>query len=573
MLQALLVQVQPKQGNIASKNFPVVGYFGVTPVVLAGTVHVKVEEGGPKIPIRSVQVAVRCYESRDSMRSTRRDHVIYEKTKHIWHPPAGVQDEVLDGWEQPFKLSIPPEAAELARGTQNLREWRVRWRLEVMVEHVPIPHVGHRVAHAYDINVYDHRSPSPSLPSPPAGMVLGSGATATHVHINPPPTAFGPSESLNVSFSVRPDDPSTSVKKLQLILERRVELLDGRRPVGGSTDDLPTPRRSRVHNLFRGSSPLSNRGTSEKPERVIVTRIADALCEVPPPGPNGAVWSMGSLQLPRRGHNWAVGETTRTHLADISFEARVKITVKNKRAGIQKELVSQPIPVIIVGATAEERAQARKAWERLDIRTVSRRRVTSGRVEEEVWGEKKPAVYMHEIAGLGSAPCVSTPRRSTPPSSAATMSARLLPSPAPSGDRDLSQLALRTTMCSTPDLSKAESDASASIVTPSNESESALAHHSSGRRISATSEDELPRARLKREHSSEPSPAIPRRRLQLPSLDALGLRLPKVKEERPLRDRPATAPSFGVYAAKPPPFGSRPQTSAGFAFIMPAPRR
>ncbi|KLT38325.1 hypothetical protein CC85DRAFT_38487 [Cutaneotrichosporon oleaginosum] len=415
MLQALLVQVQPKQGNIASKNFPVVGYFGVTPVVLAGTVHVKVEEGGPKIPIRSVQVAVRCYESRDSMRSTRRDHVIYEKTKHIWHPPAGVQDEVLDGWEQPFKLSIPPEAAELARGTQNLREWRVRWRLEVMVEHVPIPHVGHRVAHAYDINVYDHRSPSPSLPSPPAGMVLGSGATATHVHINPPPTAFGPSESLNVSFSVRPDDPSTSVKKLQLILERRVELLDGRRPVGGSTDDLPTPRRSRVHNLFRGSSPLSNRGTSEKPERVIVTRIADALCEVPPPGPNGAVWSMGSLQLPRRGHNWAVGETTRTHLADISFEARVKITVKNKH--------------------------------------------------------------------------------------------------------------------------------------------------------------ELPRARLKREHSSEPSPAIPRRRLQLPSLDALGLRLPKVKEERPLRDRPATAPSFGVYAAKPPPFGSRPQTSAGFAFIMPAPRR
>jgi hypothetical protein len=572
MLQALLVQIQPKHGNIASRNFPVTGYFGVTPVVLAGTVHIKLEDGGPNIPIRSVQVAVRCYESRDSMRSARRDHTVWEKTKYIWHPPAGTQDEVLDGWEQPFKLTIPPEVAALARGTQNLREWRVRWRLEVMVEHVPIPHVGHRVAHAYDFNVYDHRSPSPSLPSPPAGMVLGSGATAAHVHINPPPTAFGPSEALAVSFSVRPDDPSASIKKLQLVLDRRVELLDGgRRPVGGSTDDLPTTRRSRVHNLFRGSSPLSNRTSPEKSDRIIVTRIADAQCDVPPPGPNGAVWSMGSFQLPRRGHQWAIGETTRTEFADISFEARLKITVKNKRAGTQKELVSEPIPVTIVASTAEERAQARKAWERLDSRTP-RRRGPSG---------KENPVYLHETSPLGSSTCLVTPKRHardvTPPSTSATSStAYLLPSPAPSGDRDGAQLAFRPMVCSTPDLSTAESESGTSthLITPSNHSESTLPKHRFARRISETSDDDLPRSRLKREHSGERSPPVPRRRLQLPSLDALGLKLPKVKEERPLRDRPATAPTFGVYSAKPPPFGSsRPQTSAGFAFIMPAPRR
>ncbi|BEJ14293.1 hypothetical protein CspHIS471_0400600 [Cutaneotrichosporon sp. HIS471] len=565
MLQALLVQVQPKHGNVAARTFPITGYFGLTPVNIAGTVHVKVEEGGAKIPIRSVQVAVRCYESRESMRSARRDHTVWETAQYIWLPPAGTQDEVLDGWEQPFKFAIPPEVAALARGSQNLREWRVRWRLEVMVEHVPIPVVGHRVAYAYDLNLYDHRNPSPSLPSPPAAMILGSGATATHVHMNPPPTAFGPSESLAVSFSVRPDDPSASIKKLQLVLDRRVELLDGKRPMSGSTDDLPTQRRSRVQNLFRGSSPQSSRG--DKVERVIVTRIAEAQCEVPSPGENGAMWSMGSLQLPRRGHNWAIGETTRTEFINMSFEARLKVTVKNKRGGSQKELVSQPIPVMIVGSTAEERLQARKAWERLDTRTSRRR--TPGCDDGHIANIRDGAV-------LGSAPCVVNPRRhrrDIPPScnNGTGSTAPLLPSPPRSRER----LAVRTVLCSTPDLSNGESEGTMStdLVSPY-DSERPLPTHRCSRRISATSEDELPRSRLKREHSSEPSPPMPRRRLQLPSLDALGLGLPKVKEERPLRNRPATAPAFGVYSAKPPPFGSsRPQTSAGFAFIMPAPRR
>ncbi|GMK58611.1 hypothetical protein CspeluHIS016_0600530 [Cutaneotrichosporon spelunceum] len=494
MLQALLVQIQPKHGNVASRIFPTTGYFGVTPVSVAGTVHVKLEQGGPQIPIRSVQVAVRCYESRDSMRSARSDQTIWETSEYIWLPPAGTQDQVLDRWEKPFKLTIPPEAAALARGTQNLREWRVRWRLEVMVEHVPIPIVGHRVAHAYDIKVYDHRSPSPSLPSPPAAMVLGSGATATHVHMNPPPTAFGPSESLPVSFSVRPDDPSASIKKLQLVLERRVELLDGKRSMGGSTDDdLPSQRRSRVHTLFRSSPPGSSRG--DKPDRAITTRIAETQCQVPTPGESGAMWSMGSLQLPRRGHNWDIGETTQTDVVNISFEARLKVTIKNKRAGSQKELVSQPIPVVIVASTADERLQAIKAWERLDSRTSRH-------------------------------------------------------------------------------LSNGESATSIDLVSPYDSGERPPNKQRSSRRISETSEDDLPRSRLKREHSTEPSPPMPRRRLQLPSLDTLGLGLPNVKEERPLRNRPATAPAFGVYAAKPPPFGSsRPQTSAGFTIIIPAPRR
>lgn len=505
------------------------------------------------------------------MRSARSDQTIWETSEYIWLPPAGTQDQVLDRWEKPFKLTIPPEAAALARGTQNLREWRVRWRLEVMVEHVPIPIVGHRVAHAYDIKVYDHRSPSPSLPSPPAAMVLGSGATATHVHMNPPPTAFGPSESLPVSFSVRPDDPSASIKKLQLVLERRVELLDGKRSMGGSTDDdLPSQRRSRVHTLFRSSPPGSSRG--DKPDRAITTRIAETQCQVPTPGESGAMWSMGSLQLPRRGHNWDIGETTQTDVVNISFEARLKVTIKNKRAGSQKELVSQPIPVVIVASTADERLQAIKAWERLDSRTSRRR--TSGH-------DDGLATNLCGGAVLGSASCVVTTRRHhrdiTPCSSSSSSSSRTnstappLPSPPHSRER---LAAIRTGTCATPDLSNGESATSIDLVSPYDSGERPPNKQRSSRRISETSEDDLPRSRLKREHSTEPSPPMPRRRLQLPSLDTLGLGLPNVKEERPLRNRPATAPAFGVYAAKPPPFGSsRPKTSAGFTIIIPAPRR
>lgn len=578
-----------------------VGYYGVTPVVLAGTVLVKVQDGGHAVPIRSVQVAVRCYEAKESMRASR-ERTVWEKVRHIWQPPPGTQDMILGEWQQSFKLSIPPEVADLARGTQTLREWRVRWRLEVVVEHVPIPHVGHRVAQAYDLQMNDHRSPSPSLPSPPAGMIIGTGPTATHVHINPPPTACGPAEELAVSFSVRPEDPSASIKKLQVVLDRRLELLDDRRPSeGGLSEDYPNTRRSRVGNIFQrnasgsgSGSPHSSRSASEDCKRVIVTRIAETQCEVPKPGSSGAVWSLGSLQLPRRGHHWDMGETERTEFADISFEARLKVTLKSKRGGSQKELVSQPIPVLVVGATAEERAKAQKAWERLDFEPSSKRRLVSRRHDAQDVYQR--ASSSESTSGQSKhSGNVTPPRKSASPGSSGTRldDRDLLPSPSATVvDGDTSLPSIHSFLgynCPTPASSTGESAASAVIVSPPpTDVDYEMAVRRSGRRISMTSEDDdvNPRARQKLGRASEPpyppsmlESAPRRRRLNLPSLDALGLGLPKVKEERPLRhERPATAPSFGVYSAKPPPFGSRPQTSTGpapssFAFVMPAPRR
>lgn len=463
--------------------------------------------------------------------------------------------------------------------------------------------------------MHDHRSPSPSPPSPPAGMILGSGPTATHVHINPTPTVCGPSEQLAVSFSVRPEDPTTSIKKLQVVLDRRLELFDDRR-ASGSTSSEDHSRRSRVGSLFQrggGSSSHSSRSTSEDHRRVIVTRIAETQCEVPEPGSSGAVWSLGSLQLPKRGHHWDMGETERTEFADISFEARLKVTLKSKRGGSQKELTSHPIPVMVVGASADERAKARKEWERrLDSERVSKRRLVS-RTQQETRGiylmdssvsPSKPPKHSRSAATTPSpsesvTPSVTPSATPSPPRSESGSTVGLLdhrhcsPPPRPA-DEDNTLPSISSFLeysCPTPSSSAGESAASTVIVSPpATDLDYELALRRSGRRISATSEDDegYPRARQKMGRASEP-PYAPsmlenaprRRRINLPSLDTLGLGLPKVKEERPSpvpAERPATAPTFGVYSATPPPFGSRPQTSSGpqssnFAFVMPAARR
>lgn len=350
------------------------GYFGVTPVVLDGTVHTRLAAGAEPLMVRNVTMLVRCYEVRESgpFRSSR-ENILWERRQDLFCPPDGKDAvSIPTEWERPFSLTIPPEAAEHARGTKSMREWRVKWRLEAVVNHKPIQYVGDRVAKAFVLDLHNHRTPQTPPPSTAAGATIGAGHTSTQLFINPPHGPFGPGDIIPISLSARPEDYGSSIRKVQVILDRRLEMLDdkmspphassssSRRP-SPTLDDGQGNKSKRMSSIFlRGSSPRSaSRLADDNNERVNVTRIAEAPCDISSAGDSGAIWSVGSIQLPRRGNRWDTGETERTEFAAVSFDLRIKLTLKTKRG--TSELVSAPVPVVIVGATTSERATAQNA--------------------------------------------------------------------------------------------------------------------------------------------------------------------------------------------------------------------
>ncbi|WOO81602.1 uncharacterized protein LOC62_03G005124 [Vanrija pseudolonga] len=406
------IVVQSKHSNTA-RVFPHSGFFGVTPVIIAGTLHMKLPAEVKSLPIRSIQVAATCYETKDpgTIRSSAGEHILWEKRRYVWQPPPGqVESLITEDWDIDFRISIPPEAADLTKSTQLLREWRAQWRLEILIEHKPIKYVGEGISRRFTLNLYNHRTPPPAATPFPTGGIATSGkdlASTSHVFLAPPTSAFGPGDNVPLAFAVRVADPSTSVRKVQVILERRLEVYTLDRGTSGSRgpspddDDTgsiapPTTHRSHISNLFnRSSSPrrlnaaasassgnlISTQDlesyttrasvasttfttSTRRPPKVEIHKVGVSECELTSRGESGSYWAVGNIALPRRlpnGGAWDIGESGSTPLARISFSLYTKVWVKTKRGSSPKETVSAPVALTIVGVPEEDRARAAQA--------------------------------------------------------------------------------------------------------------------------------------------------------------------------------------------------------------------
>lgn len=307
----------------------------------------------------------------------------------MWTPPDGQKEVMLDDWCEYFEMVIPPEVADIASGVKQLREWRVRWRAEITVEHRPITGVGYAIRNTYNLQLYDHRTPPPLPSEPPLEMTLRSNFTDALVRVKAPHRAYGPEEHVKIVACIMPQDPYVIVRKVQLVLERRMELLDhksavaalrerdSQSPVPGAPGssvgvgaatataaaaDMKQP--SRMSTLFnRGSSPRRAPTTSDaNNSRVITTRILDTVCDVTDPDADNTTWSTGVLKLPVRGCRWDMAHTEQTMFVDISFNIRVKITLKpGKGRGGSQVLETDPIPITILACSKLERKMASRA--------------------------------------------------------------------------------------------------------------------------------------------------------------------------------------------------------------------
>lgn len=405
------------------------GYLGVTPVTIDGTVVCKPLDPAHLLAVKAISVVVRCKETRTF--GTKAERTVWEKIKVVYRPPAaaaaaaaGEKSGAADGavsaavvyedmgfFSKPFSLTIPPDVINhLSRAgsmsTQKTKEWKLIWKVDLVVEHRPIQFVGHSISKSYGLNLYNHASPSIPPPSPPQAVSIGENGYATLVHLNAPHGAPGPGDSCTLSFHAKPDDPAAVIKKASVVLERRIEAKTARSPSPTPTPppylEKPPSSSSSSTSIFRrnvsphGSS--SRTSTDSAPEvqaKAIVNKIADLTTDDITPGSGGAYWCTMNLDLLKRGAHWDIGETCLTDLVSVTFELKVKIWIKVGRT--TRDFSCPPIPLTIAGVSLGERVAAQNAAMDLEAAaaaaSAAAQHVTPSKRKHR---SSRRGLYMHE---------------------------------------------------------------------------------------------------------------------------------------------------------------------------------
>ncbi|KAL7423846.1 hypothetical protein Q5752_001430 [Cryptotrichosporon argae] len=606
----LNISLVPKGGNLGTRFYPHTGYLGVTPVHLSGTCWIKLDDSLSSIPARSLAVRAFCVEGRgDSALSSSAGRVLWETTKTLWAAEDGY--EPYSSSSTPFRLTIPPEAAEAVSamygsGTQRVRGHEITWRVEAVLAYKPIALVGDRHSYAKFLDLHDYRAlpalPTPLPSPPPSEVTLGSGSWAVHCIVYPVETAVhGPGDTINVRVGIRPIDPSTSVRRVTFVLERRLETSDEKSPPREAREPSPAvstgsstpPPRSRLSAMFhRGPSPKSSYARlpgsqSPPPEaitqasRVQTARLLDGACDEPPAGPDGMYWPIVTIALPpRRSAQWDLGQTSRTRGTAMSFGVRITIALRTRSRSGAKDVCGPSVSVVVVGTSTAERAIAAKAL--ASLRAAEAAKAEESALLQAELAPKRRArssrrgLYMHEGTLDISEPAVMSSRgrktRSQPGSprlapiaihvpAAAAVKPILLP---PDHAAQTKPIQFDFSPRAVSDMPKPTLPGISSFINPyptPASSHASLSPHESvdyyslsilrqfqatGRRISTTTSEEeevQPFRSRQRLSGGPPAPTTASidpssSRRGLPSLDTLGLGLPQVPDEaRPLSRR------------------------------------
>ncbi|KAF9821686.1 hypothetical protein IEO21_00532 [Rhodonia placenta] len=222
----LSLHLAPQKGpNPSARFFPHSGFLGLTPVIVEGIVRTKFEQDRKPLPAKSLSISVRCYEvsrSRGAVLLVDHTHVLWQK------PPASDYADLAEV-EFPFKFTFPEHTA--GPSTANFQVYRTFWRVEAILEHIPIFGVGHRLVRYFDLPLVRYDVPShPLLPaSPPHALHLQTSkprAPVLRYTVSTPTHPVGPNDIVFASLFVQPLDPNVSVRSATLVVERRIDLLN-----------------------------------------------------------------------------------------------------------------------------------------------------------------------------------------------------------------------------------------------------------------------------------------------------------------------------------------------------------
>ncbi|KAK6905509.1 hypothetical protein I204_05459 [Kwoniella mangroviensis CBS 8886] len=568
----LELYLTPKQGNVGGRFFPHTGHLGVTPVVISGKVGTRLPEVCEPLGVKSITLGIRCTETAGNGVS----QVLWEKKKVLLTAPDDEEYLEMGDWDSMFKTTIPVDAIDTARSTMCIPEYKVVWRMEVVIEHRPIPYVGTSIAKAFALNLHSHRSLAIRPMSPPSPYILGSESYTSNITVSAQPGAFGPGDAFPVCVQVNPLDPHTTVKKASVYLERQMEVTN--------TRSVSPQSQHRLSSIFRPSHNPHQR--LPEPQEIVLSR-KDKLAEAS--GSNivvdksGTSWCQMEISLPQRHGKWDLGETHSTKLVSLSYTLKATVTLKSDKSRSSRSFSCSPVPIVIASTSTEDRAAAVKS---IDSHQKKRHR------------SSRRGLYMHEGNVDVSDPSLGEP---TPvytsvkgiatdvkpillPSNHPAQSQNIqfiFPSPPPYASKPMAVASLLNPASS----STSPSASTSTLPTPpptrrglDSEANNILrALQSTGRRISTTTseEDEVQPSRSKQKVRADREGNDRRAEfatLPLPSLDALSSGLPYVPEDDRPRSRPRTAPIHSTFSMSiPPPLSGHLSIPSGTFGIGPRP--
>ncbi|KZT28534.1 hypothetical protein NEOLEDRAFT_1154464 [Neolentinus lepideus HHB14362 ss-1] len=246
-----LVLFSPK-ANTSSKYFPYHGYLGLTPLRVEGIVRTKLDEDNKLLPAKSLFVTVRCYEYRLGRLSVLASHVLVDQSQELWRKRDDLEYEEIGDGEWPFRITLPAGIGGFS--TVHFTDYRVFWKVEAVLTHIPISGIGTRQLKAFELPLIRYDVPSPLIPalelpplltptisaptsSPSTSLShplldchqfvpskLKTGPIRYAIHV--PHTAIGPEDLVSVGVWLGVEG-GVSVKSVEVVIERRIEIRDG----------------------------------------------------------------------------------------------------------------------------------------------------------------------------------------------------------------------------------------------------------------------------------------------------------------------------------------------------------
>ena len=338
----VFLSIHPLHGNTGSRYFSCSGYLALTPCTVQGcpslslsfdsltiyslsrpVVKIKREEEVKPLAAKTLTIAVRCYESRLGRVNVIATNVVVDQTLVLWEKsPNSASAEVPEG-EYPFKLIIPPDTPGLT--TTVFQEYRAYWRVEAVLEHLPVFGVGNRLVKHFELPLlrYDTPSHSPSTsPHPPVPVLQSPKSRLPIYHCTfstpPPSSPVGPGDTVSTFLRLQPIEPSFSIRSATMSIQRRLVL---RLPTDNLSTHTPSPTPPDVST--ESFSSLPDHYPSKSASTTIVTsEVLEFSLD-----PTGALSKTITAQWPpRKPHTWTIGETMSSDLVTVKFYIHLRVS-------------------------------------------------------------------------------------------------------------------------------------------------------------------------------------------------------------------------------------------------------
>ncbi|WAR55367.1 hypothetical protein PtB15_6B107 [Puccinia triticina] len=181
--------ITPKHGN-HTRYFPHAGFLGLSPVILAGHVHTRLEEDNQPLEASRLVVRIRCYEAvgstlskgtrpelPDSFNKLSNLNVLWQTEQTLWAARSSAGYEPLGDSNRPWKLTIPTHAVDPthnsnaqqscpAIGSITYKTWRSWWQVETVIYHKPAGIMGSKLMKSHPLYLINYREAEKYYSSP-----------------------------------------------------------------------------------------------------------------------------------------------------------------------------------------------------------------------------------------------------------------------------------------------------------------------------------------------------------------------------------------------------------------------